>query len=322
MAFDIANFAKESLTSRLQTLDPNVFEDKVNNAVSADSKPWFVDFFSPWCPPCMRLMPEIRKASRNANHLVNFGTIDCTVHSSMCKKYNIRSYPTVLLYNSSVAHQFHGQHSEHDLIDFIQDTLFPTVTHLTPETFKENVERKKSTTLWLVDFFAPWCGPCQRLAPQWTKLAKMLKDEPNVMVGSIDCQAYSQLCGDLEVRSYPTIRLYPHKDSKYYSKDQKFQVFNGHNRDAESLRVWVYNFIPSSVKEIETEDAFRKAIKSKHIWLIDFYTPWCSHCTYFAPEFELISKKLKGKVKAGKVNCQTLGQLCREAGVTAYPTVR
>ncbi|CAG2182364.1 unnamed protein product, partial [Oppiella nova] len=46
LAFDIANFAKESLTSDLQTLDPNIFEDKVTNPVPT-GKPWFVDFFAP-----------------------------------------------------------------------------------------------------------------------------------------------------------------------------------------------------------------------------------------------------------------------------------
>ncbi|XP_054166340.1 dnaJ homolog subfamily C member 10-like [Oppia nitens] len=321
LAFDIANFAKESLSSRLQTLDPILFEDKVQNPVSTD-KPWFVDFFAPWCPPCMRLMPEIRKASRSANHLVNFGTIDCTIHSTMCRQYNIKSYPTVLLYNSSIAHQFHGSHSEQDLIDFIHETLVPSVVHLTPESFKESVDNKKGNSFWLVDFFAPWCGPCQRLAPQWTKLAKLLKEEPNVNVGSVDCQAYAQLCSDAGVSSYPTIRLYPSKDSKYYSKTQKFNKYNGNNRDAESLRVWAYNFIPSTVKEITSEDMFKKLIKSDTVWLIDFYAPWCSHCTYFAPEFEVISKKLKGKVKTGKVDCQSFRQLCRDAGVNAYPTLK
>jgi hypothetical protein len=65
---------------------------------------------------------------------------------------------------------------------------------------------------------------------------------------------------------------------------------NGQNRDAESLRVWVYYFIPSAVKELEKEDSYKKAIKSKEVWLIDYYAPWCSHCTYFGPEFEIIAK--------------------------------
>lgn len=53
LAFDIANFAKESVSSRLQTLDPNQFEDKVSNPLpTVDNKPWFVDFFAPVCHLC------------------------------------------------------------------------------------------------------------------------------------------------------------------------------------------------------------------------------------------------------------------------------
>jgi hypothetical protein len=47
LAHDIVTFAKESLSSQLQTLDPNQFEDKVINSVSNADKPWFVDFFAP-----------------------------------------------------------------------------------------------------------------------------------------------------------------------------------------------------------------------------------------------------------------------------------
>ena len=67
-------------------------------------------------------------------------------------------------------------------------------------------------------------------------------------------------------------------------------AYSGQNREAESLRVWVYYFIPGAVKEFQSEDEYRKALKSKEVWLIDYYAPWCSHCTYFAPEFEIIAK--------------------------------
>jgi DnaJ family protein C protein 10 len=35
------------------------------------------------------------------------------------------------------------------------------------------VGKKEKGKIWLVDFFASWCGPCQQLAPEWRKLAKV-----------------------------------------------------------------------------------------------------------------------------------------------------
>ena len=51
----------------------------------------------------------------------------------------------------------------------------PSVVQLTPETFKSLVGERKNGETWLVDFYAPWCGPCNELAPDWNKLAKVLK---------------------------------------------------------------------------------------------------------------------------------------------------
>lgn len=44
---------------------------------------------------------------------------------------------------------------------------------LTPETFAELVQRRKREEIWMVDFYAPWCGPCQALMPEWKKMARV-----------------------------------------------------------------------------------------------------------------------------------------------------
>lgn len=62
------------------------------------------------------------------------------------------------------------------------------------------------------------------------------------------------------------------------------RVHSGMQRDAQSLRRWMHNFIPSPVKEL-TPDLFKSAIASGNPWLIDFYAPWCGHCTVFEPDF-------------------------------------
>jgi len=54
-----------------------------------------------------------------------------------------------------------------------QDLRNPSVISLTPETFVELVERRKREEIWMVDFYAPWCGPCQALMPEWKKMARV-----------------------------------------------------------------------------------------------------------------------------------------------------
>lgn len=55
-----------------------------------DKKGYFIDFFAPWCPPCMKLLPEWRKAGRQiGDRMAKFGTVDCTAHRSLCQDVSL-----------------------------------------------------------------------------------------------------------------------------------------------------------------------------------------------------------------------------------------
>ena len=56
------------------------------------------------------------------------------------------------------------------------------VIKLTSSNF--NKEVVNSADIYLVEFFAPWCGHCQKLAPEWEKAAKALKGI--VKLGAVD----------------------------------------------------------------------------------------------------------------------------------------
>lgn len=314
-AHDVAAFARDASVIRLEALGPRDFESQ--RVGPASSEVWFIDFFAPWCPPCMRLLPEFRKAAKNFGQVVNFGTVDCTIHGSLCRTYNVRSYPTTILYNHSVPHQYQGHHNVHSLVEFIQDTLNPPVIKLDRESFDRLVLKKEDSVIWLVDFFASWCGPCQQLAPEWRRLAKMLKGTKNVFVGMVDCQEEQGLCSSQHVQSYPNLRLFPPK-----SRGGSYFTYSGWHRDAESMRAWAYEFLPTKVETLTWNKFQKKVLSSSDAWIVDFYAPWCGHCQVFKPEFEKVAENIEGIAKAGKVDCTQERELCNQASVHSYPSVR
>ena len=61
---------------------------------------------------------------------------------------------------------------------------------------------------------------------------------------------------------------------------------------------------------------------AKHVWLIEFYAPWCQHCKRLKPTMERLAKELEGFVKVGAVNCEKEKQLCGVEGVSSFPVLK
>ena len=84
---------------------------------------------------------------------------------------------------------------------------------LTDQNFEEEVIKSNPLPV-LVDFWAPWCGPCQMLGPVIEKLAEEF--EGKIKVGKLNVDENSETAGEYEVLGIPSLKFF--KNGKIVSE--------------------------------------------------------------------------------------------------------
>ncbi|KAJ9528075.1 hypothetical protein QJQ45_005735 [Haematococcus lacustris] len=83
----------------------------------------------------------------------------------------------------------------------------PGVQDLTPANFKSVVNGAKHV---LVEYYAPWCGHCKHLVPEYKKLGDLVQSDPKlknrVVIAKVDADAHRSLGEEYDVRGFPTIK--------------------------------------------------------------------------------------------------------------------
>ncbi|EFJ43445.1 hypothetical protein VOLCADRAFT_106773 [Volvox carteri f. nagariensis] len=85
----------------------------------------------------------------------------------------------------------------------------PGVLDLTPETFDKHVNGAKHA---IVEFYAPWCGHCKRMVPEYKKLGELVAADPKlknqVVIAKVNADNHRSLGEKFDVRGFPTIKYF------------------------------------------------------------------------------------------------------------------
>jgi len=76
------------------------------------------------------------------------------------------------------------------------------IVNLTKDTFRDIVSENETV---LIDFWAPWCGPCRQFAPVFDSMSEQ---HPDVVFAKVNTEEEQELAGHFNIRSIPTLMAF------------------------------------------------------------------------------------------------------------------
>jgi protein disulfide-isomerase A6 len=207
--------------------------------------------------------------------------------------YNIQGFPTLKFFglNKSKPLDYNGERTADAIVRFVLDKIREIANYRLsgksntgsssssssgskkeskPQTDKDVIiltdsnfdsVLMNSNDMWLVEFYAPWCGHCKKLEPEWNQAASDLKGK--IKVAKVDATVEQQIAGRFRIQGYPTIKIFP-PGKKSQSNVESYEG----SRDASSIvtialeKLEKFGFVPDA-DQLTNENQFKETCKDK-----------------------------------------------------------
>uniref|UniRef100_A0A8D8TVC3 Protein disulfide-isomerase A5 n=1 Tax=Cacopsylla melanoneura TaxID=428564 RepID=A0A8D8TVC3_9HEMI len=316
----------------------------LNKLLRKETRPLLIMFYAPWCGFCKQLKPEFLIAAQELQGEAVLAAMDLNRYENedVQGRFNITGFPTTLYFeNGQVLYTYENGNTKDKIIEFIRN---PTaiveevkkkeqdwsdteseVVHLTDDNFDLVIQEESSV---LVMFYAPWCGHCKKLKPEYEDAAATMKQQRIAgILAAVDVTREKDLGKRFDIKGFPTMK---------YFRSGQFAFDAGHVRDSVKLVQFMrdpqepppppppepaWSEEPSEIYHL-TADNFQSVLRKKKHALVMFYAPWCGYCKKSKPEYIKAADTLKDnpKVALAALDCTEHGPLCKEYEIRGYPT--
>ncbi|XP_074472329.1 protein disulfide-isomerase A6 isoform X2 [Sebastes fasciatus] len=279
-----------SASDDVVVLTPSNFNKEV---IQSDSL-WLIEFYAPWCGHCQSLTADWKKAASALKGIVKIGAVDADEHKSLGGQFSVRGFPTIKVFgaNKNKPEDYQGGRNSQAIVDgamtalrsLVKDRLSgksggsgyskqsggggggskEDVVELTDDNFDKMV--LEGDAVWLVEFFAPWCGHCKSLEPEWAAAASAVKEQTKgkVRLGAMDATVHQAVSGRYGIRGFPTIKI--------FRKGEEPEDYQGGRTRGDiiekALDLFSDNSAPPELAEILNEGILKKTCEDSQLCVI------------------------------------------------------
>ncbi|KAE8657631.1 Protein disulfide isomerase-like 2-1 [Hibiscus syriacus] len=206
----------------------------------------------------------------------------------------------------------------------LASALADVVVVLTEENFDKEVGQDRGA---LVEFYAPWCGHCKKLAPEYEKLGASFKKAKSVLIGKLFLLRWIVM----NIRAYAANMVF--KATQLFSGLLKALWNLKRPRTAEALAEYVNSeggtnvklaTLPSNVAVLNADNFDEIVLDETKDVLVEFYAPWCGHCKNLAPTYEKVATAFNSEegVVVANLDADKYRDLAEKYGISGFPTLK